>query len=84
MEGKFHLTVRSPTHPHRRALNLDALDGLLDALQQVLVLWVLVALLVGVHVSQRVHVRIKVLLTNGLLQSEKPNRSVSSRAGRES
>lgn len=53
------------------ALNLDALDSLLDALQQVLVLRVLVALLVGVHVGQRVHVRIKVLLTDWLLQPKK-------------
>lgn len=82
MEGKFHLTVCSLACLHPAALNLDALDSLLDALQQVLVLRVLVALLVGVHVGQRVHIRIEVLLANWLLQPKKPNKSVSHRAGR--
>lgn len=71
MEGKFHLTVCSLARLRPAALDLDALDGLLDALQQVLVLRVLVALLVGVHVGQRVHVRVEVLLTNWLLQPKK-------------
>lgn len=83
MEGKFRLTVCLLARLHPVALNLDALDGLLDALQQVLVLRVLVALLVGVHVGQRVHVRIEVLLANGLLQPKKPNKSVSSGAGKD-
>lgn len=64
---------------HPTALHLDALDGLLDALQQVLVLRVLVALLVGVHVCQRVHIGIKVLLTNWLLQPIKKKKKKSQR-----
>lgn len=71
MEGKFHLTVCLLAALHPMALHLDALDSLLDALQQVLVLRVLVALLVGVHVCQCIHIGIKVLLTNWILQPKK-------------
>lgn len=84
MEGKLHLTVCLLAALHPTALHLDALDSLLDAFQQVLVLRVLVALLVGVHVCQRVHIGIKVLLTNWLLQpkkKKKPNKSILRRAG---
>ena len=46
--------------------DLDAFDSLVDGFQQGLVLWVLVAVLVGVHVSQCVDIAVEVLLGDGL------------------
>ena len=51
----------------RGGLDLDAPHGLLDALEEVLVLGVLVALLVGVHVGERAHVGVEVLFADWLL-----------------
>lgn len=50
-------------------LDLDAPHGLLDALEEVLVLWVLVALLVGVHVGEGADIGVKILLTYRLLEN---------------
>ena len=47
--------------------DFDALHGLVDALQQRLVLGALEAVLVGVHVGQRADVAVKVLLRDRLL-----------------
>lgn len=49
-------------------LHLDALHGLFDVLQQRLVLRALVLVLVGVHVSQCTHIRVKVLFVHRLLR----------------
>ena len=53
----------------RWGLDLDAPHSPFDALQEVLVLGVLVALLVGVHVSEGAHVGIEILLTYWLLEN---------------
>lgn len=50
--------------------DLDALNGLPDVLQQRLVLWTLVLILVGVHVCQCAHIRVKVLLIHRFLWGE--------------
>lgn len=50
-------------------LDLDAPHGLLDALEEVLVLGVLVALLVGVHVGEGADIGVKILLTYRLLEN---------------
>lgn len=54
-------------------LDLDALHGLSDVLQQRLVLRALVLVLVGVHVCQSTYISVKVLFVHWLLQrGEKP------------
>lgn len=50
-------------------LDLDAPHGLLDALEEVLVLRVLIALLVGVHVGEGADIGVKILLTYRLLEN---------------
>lgn len=52
------------------ALHLDALDGLFNVLQQCLVLGALVLVMVRVHVCQRTHVSVEVLLVHRLLRKE--------------
>jgi len=47
--------------------HLNAFDGLVDRLEQGSVLWVLIALLICEHVGQRIHVCVKILLSDGLL-----------------
>lgn len=66
--GKHRSQVGYPGHPRsaRPCLDLDALHGLLDAVQKVLVTGVLL----GAHVGERAHVGIEVLLTYGLLEEE--------------
>lgn len=51
----------------RSGLDLDTLNGLSDVLQQRLVLWALVLVLVSVHVCQRTHISVKVLFIHWLL-----------------
>lgn len=52
----------------QQSLHLDSSHSLLDALQEVFVFRVQVALLVGIHVGESAHVVVEVLLTDGLLQ----------------
>lgn len=47
--------------------HLDAFDGLVDGLEQGSVLWVLIALFIGEHVGQCVHIGVKVLFGDWLL-----------------
>lgn len=49
--------------------DLDPLNSLADVLQQRLVLRALVLVLVGVHVSQSAHIRVKVLLVHRFLSN---------------
>lgn len=51
------------------SLDLDPFHSLVYGLQQSLIVRVLVALLVGVHIHQSVHIGVKILLRDWLLLS---------------
>lgn len=51
------------------SLDLNASHGLLDGFQKAFVLRVLVAVLIGVHVSEGVHIGVKILFTYWLLEN---------------
>lgn len=47
---------------------MDALNGLLDIIQQGLALWGVFVLRVVVHISQSLHVGLEIVLADGALQ----------------
>ena len=64
------LTVRSRADSCVQcSLDLNAPHSLLDRFQKAFVLRILVAVLIGVHVSEGVHIGVKILFTDWLLEN---------------